>query len=247
MCESVRSERAFTSFLKTVGSENRRDAAAAAARSDQASRPTPYACKWLLSWFSQPARSTTNESNERRKLFPPPLPGYDASFALQSFAEMGSLLCPDLSSLSHRQQRYTTLARSNEISARRSAPSFSFVIAPGLVCRPLSGNISWILCTRPTKVGSYRLAESTRDRRRRGLSWKSSSPSPELRLKNVCASTSGKDLVYRDSNGHRDVPALFLSFSVPSYCLTCRWPPVASCDAVCCILRKFFFSFPARR
>ena len=76
------------------------------------------------------------------------------------------------SRLSRRQRRYTTPARSNEISARRSAPSF--VIAPGLVCRPLSGNISWILCTRSTKVGSYRLAESTRDRRR--LSWKSSSP-----------------------------------------------------------------------
>lgn len=33
-------------------------------------------------------------------------------------------------------------------------------------------------------------------------------------VKNVCASTSGKDLVYQDSNGHRDVPFLFLSFSL---------------------------------
>ena len=44
--------------------------------------------------------------------------------------------------------------------------------------------------------------------------------------------------MYRDSNGHRDVPALFLSF---------RSRPVSPsasrrCDAVCCILRKFFFS-----
>ena len=54
---------------------------------DQASRPTPYACKLLLSCFSQPARGTTHESNERRKLFPPP--GCDASFALQQLCRDG--------------------------------------------------------------------------------------------------------------------------------------------------------------